>query len=178
MSNLEIRPLTPQDIPHLERIDHSYHTDFVWQMEVNLEEKDITIRFKEVKLPRSMRVEYPKSSDNFTDRLEDCEWTFVAHRDGEPVGYATVAFGNSKALGIISDIVVLRRVRRQGVGSALVLSIQTGLTQQGFNHIQLEMQSKNHPAISLANKLGYEFCGYSDRFYPNQDIALFFGRRL
>jgi RimJ/RimL family protein N-acetyltransferase len=42
----------------------------------------------------------------------------------------------------------------------------------------LETQSKNHPCIRLAQKFGYEFCGYNDRYYPTQDVALFFGRAL
>jgi hypothetical protein len=40
------------------------------------------------------------------------------------------------------------------------------------------MQSKNYPAMMLAQKHGYEFCGYNDRYYPNQDIALVFGRSI
>jgi RimJ/RimL family protein N-acetyltransferase len=40
------------------------------------------------------------------------------------------------------------------------------------------MQSKNHPAIQLAHKLGFEFCGYNDHYFSNQDIALFFSRPL
>jgi RimJ/RimL family protein N-acetyltransferase len=42
----------------------------------------------------------------------------------------------------------------------------------------LEMSSKNSPAIRLAQKLGYEFCGYNDAYYELQDIALFFGRLI
>jgi RimJ/RimL family protein N-acetyltransferase len=42
----------------------------------------------------------------------------------------------------------------------------------------LEMQSKNHPYIRLAQKFGYEFCGYNDQYYPTQDVALFFGKAL
>jgi ribosomal protein S18 acetylase RimI-like enzyme len=38
----------------------------------------------------------------------------------------------------------------------------------------LDMQSKNYPAIRLAQKMGFVFSGYSDHYYPNQDIALFF----
>jgi len=38
----------------------------------------------------------------------------------------------------------------------------------------LEMQSKNYPAISLARKMGFVFSGYSDRYYPDREIALFF----
>jgi RimJ/RimL family protein N-acetyltransferase len=36
------------------------------------------------------------------------------------------------------------------------------------------MQSKNYPAIALARKLGFSYSGYSDRYYADQDIALFF----
>jgi ribosomal protein S18 acetylase RimI-like enzyme len=42
----------------------------------------------------------------------------------------------------------------------------------------LEMQSKNIPAVHLAMRLGYEFCGYNDHYYSNQDIALFFAQFL
>jgi ribosomal protein S18 acetylase RimI-like enzyme len=40
----------------------------------------------------------------------------------------------------------------------------------------LEIQTKNHPAISFAQKHGFQFCGYNERYYPNGDIALFFSR--
>jgi RimJ/RimL family protein N-acetyltransferase len=42
----------------------------------------------------------------------------------------------------------------------------------------IEMQSKNHPAIRLAQKHGYEFCGYNDHYYLTQDVALFFAKVL
>jgi ribosomal protein S18 acetylase RimI-like enzyme len=42
----------------------------------------------------------------------------------------------------------------------------------------LEMQPKNYPAIQLAQKLGFDFCGYNDRYYANRDIALFFAKGL
>jgi hypothetical protein len=40
------------------------------------------------------------------------------------------------------------------------------------------MQSKNYPAIAFCKKQGMAYCGYSDRYYANQDIALFFGLHL
>jgi hypothetical protein len=40
------------------------------------------------------------------------------------------------------------------------------------------MQSKNQPAIRLAQKHGYEFCGYNDHYYMTQDVALFFAKAL
>ncbi len=178
MFEIEIRPLTKEDIPFLLNIDHSYHTDFAWQMEVSLDERDIQIRFKEVRLPRSMRVDYPRKIEDMGSLIESRDFTYVAHKEDEVIGYACVNTGSSSQLGMITDLAVLRRYRKQGVGSALVVAVQTLLSQKGFNQVQLEMQSKNHPAISLATKLGFDFCGYSDRYFENKDIALFFGRRL
>jgi hypothetical protein len=40
------------------------------------------------------------------------------------------------------------------------------------------MQPKNYPAICLAQKLGFDLCGYNDRYFANQDIALFFAKNL
>jgi hypothetical protein len=42
----------------------------------------------------------------------------------------------------------------------------------------MEMTTKNNPAICMARKLGYEFCGYNDHYYETQDIALYFGRSI
>jgi ribosomal protein S18 acetylase RimI-like enzyme len=38
----------------------------------------------------------------------------------------------------------------------------------------LGMQTKNFPAINLAQRLGFDYCGYIDHYYPNRDIAIFF----
>jgi ribosomal protein S18 acetylase RimI-like enzyme len=42
----------------------------------------------------------------------------------------------------------------------------------------LETQTKNHPAICFYRKHGFVFCGFNDRYYTNQDIALFFAQNL
>jgi hypothetical protein len=38
------------------------------------------------------------------------------------------------------------------------------------------MQPKNYPAISFAQVLGFDFAGYLEAFYPNQDLALLFAK--
>ena len=47
-----------------------------------------------------------------------------------------------------------------------------------MNQLFLEMQSKNYPAICLARKNGFAFSGYSDRYYSDQDIVLFFTKAI
>ena len=78
----------------------------------------------------------------------------------------------------VTDLVVLRRQRRQGIGTALLLASQDWALQKKNRRIILEMQPKNFPAISLAQKLGFDLCGYNDHYYTNQDIALFFSKWL
>jgi ribosomal protein S18 acetylase RimI-like enzyme len=49
---------------------------------------------------------------------------------------------------------------------------------RGNTRVLVEMQSKNTPAIHMVLQLGYQFCGYNDHYYANQDIAIFFAQYL
>jgi ribosomal protein S18 acetylase RimI-like enzyme len=75
-------------------------------------------------------------------------------------------------------LAVLRRFQRNGIGSTLVLAAQEWAFQNQTRRIVLEMQHKNYAAIQLAKKLGFDFCGYNDRYYANHDIGLFFAKSL
>jgi ribosomal protein S18 acetylase RimI-like enzyme len=75
----------------------------------------------------------------------------------------------------MTDLVVAGRLRRQGIGSALVLAAQDWVANHSKSRrLVFAMQPKNFPAINLSQKLGFDFCGYNDHYYPNQDIAIFF----
>jgi ribosomal protein S18 acetylase RimI-like enzyme len=96
----------------------------------------------------------------------------------EPVGYISLAKDVSPTAAWVTDLVVMRRARRQGIGSGLVLAAQEWARQNNLDHLVLEMQPKNYAAICLAQKLGFEFCGYNDRYYDNRDIVLLFSRSV
>src|SRR5215216_3044798 len=78
----------------------------------------------------------------------------------------------------VTDLVAAPERRRQGAASALLKALEAWALGRGVRRLILEMQSKNQPCIRLAQKFGYEFCGYNDQYYPTQDVALFFGRAL
>ncbi len=86
--------------------------------------------------------------------------------------------GDVESIAWITDLAVERSYRRQGIASALVLGAQNWALSKGLRRGIIEMPSKNFPAINLALKLGYEFCGYNDQYYASQDVTLFFGRAL
>ncbi len=59
MPEIEIRPAQITDLNTLLRMDHSYQTAYVWQMDRFSEKGQISIYFREVRLPRPVRIEYP-----------------------------------------------------------------------------------------------------------------------
>jgi RimJ/RimL family protein N-acetyltransferase len=78
----------------------------------------------------------------------------------------------------ITDLIVGKNYRKKGIATALVIAAHQWALQRGSRKAVMEMPSKNSAAIKLAQKLGYEFCGYNDQYYVSRDVALFFGRLI
>ncbi len=179
MPEIEIRAAVESDIPTLTQIDHSYSSEYVWQMEVQREEDHIAVAFREVRLPRSVRVDYPRSPKRLLEDWKQRSGLLVAVLGEEVVGYISLMEGISPAAVWVTDLAVAPRHRRQGIGCALVLAGQEWTIERGrYARLVLEMQPKNHPAIQLCQKLGFEFCGFNHHHYVNQDIGLFFAKWL
>ncbi len=178
MPQIEIRPTQDADIPTLEGINHSLETTYVWQMNRIIEIDQIAVNFIKIRLPRSVRIEYPKKPTFDLESDSKQMALLTAIMQNVPVGYLRLSNHYSQDSPIVTDLVVSQSARRQGIASALLLSAQDWLISRDYRRIVLEMQSKNYPAICLAKKNGFEFCGYNDYYYKNQDIVLFFARSL
>lgn len=179
MPEIQIRPAVKKDMDSMAALDRDYVSDFVWQMEIREEEtQEINIQFRQIRLPRSIKVDYPRSLSQLLKEWALCEGILAAEKEGELLGYVSLVQGMMPGTTWVPDLVVARKTRRQGVGSALVLAAQAWAHQHGDHRLVLEMQSKNYPAICMAQKLGFDFCGYNDRYYLNRDIALFFAKSV
>ncbi len=179
MPEIEIRPAQATDIPNLIALEHDYTSDYVWQMEVQTpEEGQLQVKFREIRLPRSVRVEYPRSPRTLLVDWQQRDGLLVALLEGEVVGYASLRLNVAPLTAWVTDLVVRRRHRRQGIGTALTLACQEWGLEHQCRYLMLEMQPKNFPAIGLARKLAFDFSGYNDRYYENHDIGLFFARPL
>ena len=178
MASFDVRPANSNDVTHLTAIDHSCSSDYVWQLELRSDPKRVTADFHEVRLPRAVTVAYPRDPSALLDEWTKRDVVLVVVKGEIPVGYISAVEERSSASVRIADLVVSPVVRRQGAASALLSAVQVWAEERGVLRIVLETQSKNHPCIRLAQKFGYEFCGYNDRYYPTQDVALFFGRAL
>jgi ribosomal protein S18 acetylase RimI-like enzyme len=178
MPEIEIRPATREDIPYLIDLDHSYQSNYVWQMDYLSEESQISVDFREIRLPRPVRVEYPRNPGRMDLDWDERAGTLVGIFEGDIVAYISISEDIAPTTAWVTDLTVHPECRRQGIASALVLAAQEFSSHRRNRRMVLEMQSKNHAAIHLAKKLGYEFCGYNDHYYENQDIALFFAQTL
>jgi len=177
MSEIHVRNTISTDLSRLAALDHAVQTDYVWQMDLRREAAQVEAGFHEVRLPRSVRVEHPRPGAELPDT-----WHLTPMQTAlagmEPIGY--IRFNEKMVAQTVwvSDLVVGREWRRKGIARQLLASVEVWARQQGLRRAVVEIQSKNAPAIHLAQKLGYEFCGYNDAYYPTRDIALFFGRVL
>ena len=167
MPDVEIRRAAASDIPILMAIDHTVQTDYVWQMDVDRETDQIGAIFREIRLPRSVSVPYPRPLNNLPDTWNRRSGMLVGIIGGEIIGYIRMSDMMVPHIAWFTDIVVSPSFRRQGVAMALILAAQSWAVDR-----------KNNPMVRLARKLGYEFCGYNDLYYETQDIALFFGRSI
>lgn len=166
------------DLQECSKFDASYTTEYVWQMDAHVANGEIRVTFYHVRLPRSMRVTYPRDAEALMAdwRLRDA--LLVAERDSITLGYVSLGAQPAQRAAQIGDLVVKRTDRRRGVGSALIGAAMRWARERDLKQIVVEAQTKNHPAISLLNKLGFTFCGFNDRHYLNQDIAIFFSRAV
>ena len=178
MPKIEIRPAISDDIPALIALEHNYVSNYVWQMELQRNEKTTSVIFRQVKLPRSVQVVVPRNPQALADEWSKRDGILVATKETNVTGYACLMNNMAPKTTWITDLVVQRRLRSQGIGTALVLAAQDWAMQHQNRRIILEMQPKNHPAISMAQKMGFDLCGYNDHYYINQDIALFFSKWL
>jgi len=175
MPEIEVRPAIASDIPNLILLDHNYITNYVWQMVFQSErEEGRSISFRRVRLPRSIRVEYPRSIQSLATDWTQRSGILVAVLNKRPVGYISLMLGRLPKTTWITDLAVAKQWRRQGIGSVLVLASLEWAENSGCRYLMLELQPKNYPTIQMAQKLGFEFCGYNDLYYQNHEIGIFF----
>jgi ribosomal protein S18 acetylase RimI-like enzyme len=176
MPEITIRSVEAKDIESLSIFEHGYYTDYVWQMSLDINSEKVQTIFQRVRLPRKVFVSYPRKREVIFEDLDHVEAMLVADYDERPVGYIKLISDQKSGIARISDLVVSSPIRRQGIASGLVVAVMDLCTNRGFHTLIIELQSKNDPAIKLANKMGFNFCGFQDHYFQNQELALFFSR--
>jgi ribosomal protein S18 acetylase RimI-like enzyme len=178
MPEIRIRNAVATDIQQVMAFDHNSTSDYVWQFDLKHGEEQVGVIFREIRLPRSIQVNYPKTIATLADEWNHQSGMLVAIIDNDLCGYLRLSDVIVQEATWITDLVVPANFRRKGIGRKLLQAAQTWAAERQKIKIILEMSTKNNPAIRLAQKMGYEFCGYNDNYYATNDVALFFGRTI
>ena len=169
-----VRSATAADLSTCLSFDPSFETEYVWQMDSRSQEGQINASFRTVRLPRPMKVTYPRDVKQLNAGWQACDAMLVAADNQAVVGYAALAKRGAQSTAWVQDLIVTKTARRGGVGSALLAGVARWAREEKLAWIMIEAQTKNYPAIQFCQKLGFTFCGYNDHFFANQDIAVFF----
>jgi ribosomal protein S18 acetylase RimI-like enzyme len=175
---MDIRPATLSDLNDCLSIDHNCETDHVWQMQDQRSMYRVSVAFDVVRLPRRMRIPYPRDVEQLVEDWQRGEGFLVAEVDGEVRGYVDIMSRPWQGVGWVTNLAVDSAFRRRRIGTTLVQHARQWAKDQGLQALAVEATTKNHPALSLYQNLGFRFCGYNDHYYPNRDIALFFVQTL
>lgn len=176
-----IRDGLETDIVACSALDHAYETDIVWQMQIHSDEgQQWEILFKPERLPRTMTETLATDGARLRSALppEHC-FLIATHKDSsEVLGYLAMYNDQIHRIGQVHDLVVSRPFRRHGIGSRLVKVARQWAKEHGLSRLMLETQTKNYPGIAFCQENGFAFCGFNDRYFINQDIAIFFSASL
>lgn len=180
VSTFIIRDGLESDIAACLALDHGYETEYVWQMQMAQEVGRWQITFKTERLPRMMEVVHPSSHHRLLLSLAAEQCFLVAGERDQPglLGYLSMRSEPARRIGWIQDFVVDREYRRAGIGTRLLRIARNWAFEHDLSKLMIETQTRNYPSISFCSATGFSFCGYNDRYFENQDIAVFFGQSL
>jgi len=149
-------------------------TDHVWQMEERSVGNELQITFRQARLPRPVRVFYPRDLSHLPEEWERDECFLVASQGSVVLAFVDVQLGPWDGVGWVHHLVVSRQCRRRGIGTRLAHAAVEWARRVGLRQLVLESSTKNYPGLCFCQRLGCTFCGFNDQLYASQDIGLFF----
>jgi GNAT superfamily N-acetyltransferase len=180
MFGLQIRDGLTGDVAACIGLDHTYTTEMVWQMSIQQATGQWTIAFKTERLPRTLETSYPANADrvHLAAVSRHCFLVAVNREDQQVIGYLTMRRDPVHGVALVQDLVVSRPFRRGGIATRLLGAARQWGREHEMLCLTVEVQTKNYPAIQFCQNAGLGFCGFNDRYFENQDIAVFFSQAL
>ncbi len=155
MADIEIRNTVSTDLARLSALDHSIDTDYVWQLDLHRETGQVEVSLREVRLPRTIRLEHPRPASELADTWH-LRPMLSAMIGLEAVAYVRFSDVIMPHAVWITDVVVGKPMRGQGLARKLINSAEAWGIQRGLRKVVIEVQSKNAPAVRMIQKLGFE----------------------
>jgi ribosomal protein S18 acetylase RimI-like enzyme len=185
---MHIRPLVPQDLPHLNTIDANFSSDRFLDVRKSVEGFNVTWQLIERPLePPFVSTDYNIPDweiEELSDRLSKRDGLYLAVEDaGQLIAFLDMPREHWRNTALISNLYVDQKFRGRAIGTELINRALHWAKEKNVRAIWLETQSNNYPACQFYRSRGFELCGIDDHFYSNEDIemkevALFWWREI
>jgi GNAT superfamily N-acetyltransferase len=177
---MQIRFATPDDLDECLELDSSFETRRVWQLDLREGRDQVSVQIRAAALPRELRVDYPSPKEALLMHWQRGYCILVAENWPHPgiLGYVDVGPEPDLETGWVWHLVVDREQRRQGVGSALLRSATRWCQDHSLRRLMAPLQTQNDGGIRFCQRHGFAFCGFNDRYFKTDSVALYFGRHL
>jgi RimJ/RimL family protein N-acetyltransferase len=161
-------------------LDHRFETEHVLQIHIHQDEaRGWEISISRERLPRMLELSFSADRTRLLSVMRSGCFLVAASPAADTLyGYLAMTNDGNRRIGLIHDIVIGRRFRRQQVATRLAGAARTWAREHGLTRLMFETSTKNIPAITFAQQAGFTFCGFNDRYFPNQDVAVFFSQML
>ncbi|HOT92174.1 MAG TPA: GNAT family N-acetyltransferase [Anaerolineae bacterium] len=175
---MRIRAAREEDWKACLELNITYETESAWQMEALRDEGEWGARFREVRLPRRQRITPPISPEARVKGWAHSDAFWVAVEQRAIWGYLALRLAAERSEARITDLAVGEAYRRHGVATALLEQALEWCGRKEVEYLILECPLKAQPAIGFAAKHRFVFCGFQDAYWPGQEVALFFRKRV
>lgn len=173
-----LRRPTLHDLNECVRLDPSYTTQRVWQMQLSVEANAIHVHFQLAPLPRPLTLPGPAFSDNLLACWQRGDCMYIARLHNGIAGFIHMAPDPTTRTGRIEHHVVAPAYRRQGIGTALLRRVWEWAQEHNLHSLNVAVNHKNHPALSFYTAHGFAFSGFQEYFYGDREIVFYFARRI
>ena len=175
---MNLRPAIAGDLDRCQRLDGSYTTNYVWQMDENVDAYSLAVAFRRVRVPRPIQVSYPRPVRDLQEDWRRNECFLVVCDPAEIVGYLDMTVERHTWQGWIEHLIVEPSRRRRGLAMLLMQAAERWALGSELSSVAMIVQSKNEPAIRLLTKRGYAFSGFIDHYFSNGDVGLLYSLYL
>lgn len=177
-SSVSVRPAIIADIERCQRLDSSFATNFIWNIDEVVRPDQIQVSLRRVRIPRAMELQDSRLKVDLFHVWQQSRCFLVAEEAGAVLGYLNLTIQRQNRQGSIEHLVVHRPCRRRGVATLLLDGAERWARDAELSGLMVVAQSKNDPAIGLFVKCGLSFRGYVDGYLGNGDLGMVYSLAL
>jgi ribosomal protein S18 acetylase RimI-like enzyme len=170
-------------------VDTRYTTKDVWQLDTRQEDREIRILLRQIELPKPVSLTAPQSVPQVVRPgvlwlvAEDIETVagdgvHMPASVGQVTGYLVATRPHGGEIVYLTSLAVASTHRRQRLAVRLLEQARRWASAESATEILADVSARNTPALRCLQRVGFRFCGYNDRLYPNGEVALFLSLSL